>query len=307
MNKLIVLVVLCCVAIAAARPQKPQKPQSDCDICETLVNAIESWMEDNKTVSQIEADLDTVCQWVPAFASVCEQFVAMGVPQIINYIKNNEDPLTLCSQMGLCAARKLRDVNCYMCTYVIQSIEGWLEQNATVQQIEQNLEQLCSLIPGFESQCDAIVAQEVPQIVQWIEQNETPEDICSQLGFCNSTRKMKTKEFSAKHNLLKQKPRDANCFICETIISSVESWVENNATEQQIAQYLDTLCALVPSFQSQCDAVIAQGLTQIIQWIEQNQTPQQVCTNLGFCTSGRIPLPSGRRPINKAGMVKVKL
>jgi len=292
--------VVLCIALALAKPQKPQKPQTDCDICKTLIIAIESWLEANKTMAQIETDLDLVCQLAPPFAPVCEQFVAWGVPDIVNYIKTNEDPTTFCNQAGICATKsqpkivKPKDVNCYMCTYVIQSMESWLEQNATVNQIEQNLDQLCALIPGFESQCDAIVAQEVPQIIQWIEQNQTPDQICSQLGFCNSTRLIK-----------QQKPRDANCFICETIISSVEQWVENNSTEQQIEQYLDTLCALVPAFQAQCDSVIASGLTQILQWIEQNETPQQICTNLGLCTNGKVH--SGRPKIfNKAQGMTVK-
>jgi len=325
MNKLLLIVVLCCVAFVAAKPQKVQKPhkaQTDCDICKTLIDAIESWIEDNSTISQIESDLDQVCSWVSPWATVCDQFVAWGIPDIVNYIKTNEDPTTLCSQMGLCSAKKPKapkkipkDVNCDMCTYVIGAVETWLEQNATVQQIEQNLEQLCDLIPGFTAQCDAIVVAQVPQIVQWIEQNETPTSICTQLGFCTSTRKMKAKEGLVKQKPAKQIPKQgANCFVCETIISSIESWLEQNATEQQIEQYLDTLCALVPSFQAQCDAVIAQGLSQIIQWIEQNQTPLQVCTNLGLCTNSTIPFPykqhkinNNKIPNNKAGLMKVKL
>jgi saposin len=317
MNKLLLIVVLCCVAFVAAKPQKPHRPQTDCDICKTLIDAIESWIEDNKTISQIESDLDQVCAWVPPFAPVCDQFVAWGIPDIVNYIKNNEDPTTFCTQIGICAAKKAKapkvskapkkpkDINCDMCTYVIQSMESWLEQNATVQQIEQNLETLCALIPGFTAQCDAIVLQEVPQIIQWIEQNESPNDICTQLGFCNSTRRLKGKEAVLKQKLVKPPPKQgANCFICETIITSIESWLEQNATEAQIEQYLDTLCTLVPSFQAQCDALIAQGLTQIIQWIEQNQTPQQVCTNLGLCTNSTIPYPYGRQKYPKAMKVK---
>jgi saposin len=305
MNKILVLVLVCLAVVFA----KPQKPQTDCDICKTLIQAIEGWMEQNKTVSQIEKDLDTVCQLAPAFDSVCETFVSWGVPEIVDWIETNEDPATVCSQMFICLAKKpkARQGDCYMCTYVIQSMESWLEQNATINEIESYLDQLCTLVPDLDAQCEAIVNTGVPKVVSWIEANESPTDVCTQLGFCGNSTRVKAMKAKAE-----AKARQDQCFICETVISTVEQWVASNATEQEIEQYLDTLCTLVPSFQAQCDAIVATGVAKIVQWIEQNQTPQQICTNLGMCNSTMpmIPKPPQSRPVinknHRAGFLKIK-
>jgi len=303
MNKLIVLVLLC-AALAFARPQKPQQPQTDCDICKTLIASIEKWMAQNATVDQIEADLDQVCQLVPAFDSVCETFVEWGVPDIVNWIETNEDPTTVCSEMFICAKPKVRQANCYMCTYVIGAMESWMEQNATVNEVEQYLDQLCTLVPDMQAQCTAIVNTGVPEVISWIEQNENSTQVCAQLGFCTGRNRVHKAMLKAK-----AKARQDQCFICETVISSVEQWVADNSTEQQIEQYVDTLCTLVPSFQTQCDAMVAAEVPQIISWIQQNETPQQICTNLGLCNSTMPMIPKPRPVINKnhrAGFLKIK-
>jgi len=290
------LFLISLVIVSASKPIPP--PKSDCDICETLILAIEGWMNENKTVTQIEADVDTICALVPAFEQVCDAFANQGIVNIIQWIDNNESPATVCSQLGLCGMKKpiqpkvmvgVRDTNCFMCETLVQAIEGWLNDSATVQQIEQSLEQLCALIPGFQATCDAIVEQGVPQIIQWLEQNESPQQICVQLGMCTS--KPKPKVMVSKPKLLMlsmpKRPGDANCVICESIIEAVEDWVQNNSTVQEIEQNLEILCALIPGFQQQCDAIIETEVPTIIQWLQQNENPQTICTQLGFCTSVR--------------------
>lgn len=126
--------------------------------------------------------------------------VAYGVPAIVQYIETNEDPQTLCTQLGLCSSSKINIIEevvnnkapqqdaCSLCELAISYIEGWLAQNATVQQIEQALEKLCNLIPQLAATCDAIVEQGLPQIIAWIEQNQTPTQVCTELGLCSSTK-----------------------------------------------------------------------------------------------------------------------
>lgn len=41
--------------------------------------------------------------------------------------------------------------DCALCEYVVQAIEGWVEQNSTVTEIETYLNKICTLVPGFSS------------------------------------------------------------------------------------------------------------------------------------------------------------
>jgi len=294
MNNVVLLVVVFFASLVVA------KPEADCDICQTLVQAIEGWMEQNQTETQIEADLDTVCKYMTIWDSVCETMVNTGVPQIVQWIETNEDPNVVCSQIGICAAKKLnrpvfnmpkvhkpQDVNCDMCTYAVGAVEDWLESNATEQEIEQNLEQFCALFPD-QQDCDNVVVAEVPQIVKWLDQNETPTQVCDQLGLCNSTRVVKPK---AKPQTVKPKPQDVNCDMCTYAVGAVEDWLENNATEQEIEQNLEQFCALFPDEQD-CDNVIVAEVPQIVKWLEQNESPTQVCDQLGLCNSTRKSTPA---------------
>ena len=78
-------------------------------------------------------------------------------------------------------------------------------------------------------------------------------------------------------------PQDGFCSICEAIVGFVESYIEQNATEAQIQARLDAACALTGPYATECKALVDQYLPQIIQWVEKNETPDQICAQIGVC------------------------
>jgi len=195
----------------------------NCATCEFLVTSIESWVENNQTEAQIIANLEQLCSLVPAFQSVCDQYVTQAVPQIISYIESNYTPEQVCAAIGLCAmppkngfkpllkvkpgankpllkvkpgankpllkvkpnSPKVKDGPfCPYCQSAVGIVEQWVANNATIAEIEANLEQFCSLIPDYTALCNALIVSEIPQIIAWLEANETPYSVCQQLGLC---------------------------------------------------------------------------------------------------------------------------
>ena len=96
-----------------------------------------------------------------------------------------------------------------------------------------------------------------------------------------------------------------DCGTCELVMNFVEQWVENNATETQILQYLDTICSLFPSYQTTCDAVASQGITQVIAWINSNETPETICTQIGMCSSKKATHYKSFNKISKPTLTKM--
>jgi hypothetical protein len=48
-----------------------KKDNSQCEICKTIIVAVESWVEANATLVEIEANLEKiVCNLIPAFETV---------------------------------------------------------------------------------------------------------------------------------------------------------------------------------------------------------------------------------------------
>jgi hypothetical protein len=98
-----------------------------------LVGFIESYVQANQTITQIEGLLGRVCRLTP-FASQCVQFVDTYTPIMVQYIQANEgtehqrsdlykiyrrdlimtpnsfyaDPQTVCQQIGVCSSQAAR-------------------------------------------------------------------------------------------------------------------------------------------------------------------------------------------------------
>jgi len=293
MSRIIALVIVCLAVFATTT-----KAQGSCGICVTVVAAIENWVESNATVAQVEQQLDTLCSLIPAFTTVCDQLIDYGIKDIVQYIQQNESPNTVCQQVGLCSSKKpspkkiafhklkaskpqkvagVSDSTCTGCEQVIGLMENWLANSNTESQIETYLETFCALVPGFEQTCDAIAQAGVPDVVNWIIQNENATVVCQQLGLCSSEKQLPLPKVAA--------PKDSNCDICVEVIGLIETYVESNATVSEIEQYLEALCSLIPGFSAVCDQIVQTGLSTIVSWIEQNENPKQICTQIGLCTS----------------------
>jgi len=258
-----------------------------CSTCEYLVGIVENYLNQQSTEQEIETAIEVLCQYLPAsYEATCDAFIEAGVPQVIEWINQYENTTVVCTQLGLCGAEKVKplaiakvnDEVCSGCVFLMTTIESWVLSNFTINEIENYLDTICSLIPGYSAVCQSIVDYELPTIIAWLENQESPQQVCQQIGLCASKAVLKL-------NVLK--PKDENCVVCQLVVSSVEAWIETNATVEEIEQYLETLCALLPSQLAQeCNSIVATEIPAIIGWLKQNYTPQQVCAQLGFCTSG---------------------
>jgi len=164
---------------------------------------------------------------------------------------------------------------CAECEQLVGAIEVWVENNATTQQIIQYLDQYCNLNPQLELECEALVSYGIPYVITWLQKNQyTPQQVCALLRVCS----------------VEQKPIKTNadpyCAYCTTVISSIETYLEANATQEEIIQKVDQLCQLLPSgFSLYCEVFIQNDLPSIIGYLNQNYTPQQVCTKIGLCSA----------------------
>jgi len=198
-----------------------------------------------------------------------------------------------------------QSTGCGICQLVIGYVENLLQANATEQEIVNELEQICALLgEGLAQQCNQMVEQYTPQMIQWILEGETPTAFCTQVGLCSSKvnlfertqkgekhhgrkeheRKVQQKEHHHHH---KRDVQQGGCSVCELVVQYIEGYLQNNQTEQQIIQQLDQICALLGPLASECDAFVAQYTPQVIQWILNGNSPQAFCTSIGLCSSDK--------------------
>lgn len=72
------------------------------------------------------------------------------------------------------------------------------------------------------------------------------------------------------------------CDLCHLGISYVENYLQNNHTETELESVLDNLCTKTPD-SSLCIGLVNNYLPQIIELIEQKETPAEICSQLNLC------------------------
>ena len=74
------------------------------------------------------------------------------------------------------------------------------------------------------------------------------------------------------------------CDLCHLGVSYIENYLQNNHTETELENVLDNLCYKTPD-SNLCIALVNNYLQQIINLIEQKETPQEICSILNICDS----------------------
>jgi saposin len=250
------------------------------------VQVAESYIANNATDQQIEAKLDAVCGDLPSpYNGECTLIVNAYLPQIIAWIQNDEPPATLCAQLSLCSSKKsevapirrtVEQTPCAICELVVQVVESYVANNATDQQIEAKLDALCAKLPSpYSGQCALIVNSYLPQIISYIQNNESPATVCAQLSLCSS-----------KPAPVKREVEQSICAVCELVVQVAENYVENNATLAQIEAKLDSVCGDLPTpYNGECTLIVNSYLPQIVTWLQNDEPPATVCGQLSLCTS----------------------
>jgi hypothetical protein len=72
------------------------------------------------------------------------------------------------------------------------------------------------------------------------------------------------------------------CDLCHLGVSYIDNYLQNNHTETELENILDTLCYKIPD-SSLCIGLVNNYLPQIIELIEKKNTPQEICNQLSLC------------------------
>jgi hypothetical protein len=139
---------------------------------------------------------------------------------------------------------------CQECETLIGYIDNWVENNNTIAEITQYLDQVCNANPNLALECEALVAYGIPVVVSWLKNNATPQQICGFLGVCSTPPPKQVQpikkfyKLSAPKRIVKD---DQYCSYCQLLVTTVEGYLENNATIAEIEQRLDQLCTFLPA------------------------------------------------------------
>ncbi|XP_070545176.1 prosaposin-like isoform X1 [Ptychodera flava] len=168
----------------------PVKDTPTCALCEFVLRELDSMLADNATQSEIIAAVDQVCSLLPgSLGAECKSFVDEYGPAVIQLLISQIEPQQICTLIGLCTSNevkvpKVQDTGCDVCKLAAQYLLTVLDKNATQQEIEQALEEVCSILPAsIKDECTSLVEEYGPVIFQLL-QSLTADEVCQVLGLC---------------------------------------------------------------------------------------------------------------------------
>jgi saposin len=169
----------------------PKKTLDNCDICETVIQYVSTWVASNQTEEYIENMINQYCPLLGLPVAECNA-IAAAIPSVIEEIESGATPQVICQTLGLCPKRKAvkpkaQGADCSICIFVVGQIEDYIASNATETEIMNALNQACALLGAFQAQCQALV-QNLPAYIAQLEKAEDPTTICTQVGICTSTK-----------------------------------------------------------------------------------------------------------------------
>ncbi|KYQ89751.1 saposin B domain-containing protein [Tieghemostelium lacteum] len=76
------------------------------------------------------------------------------------------------------------------------------------------------------------------------------------------------------------------CELCGFVVSYVEGYVSNNASEATIIQEAEKICTFVPGdLQSTCDTLVQSYLPEIISFLSNKVSSSVICQKIGMCSN----------------------
>ncbi|KAF7667369.1 hypothetical protein LDENG_00065740 [Lucifuga dentata] len=179
---------------AMVRVREP--PQ--CAICEFVMTKLEDMLQDQTTEEEVIHAVEKVCSLLPStLSSQCQELIEAYGQAIIEMLLQEADPKTVCKALALCndASRAYIPVMdktrfnsggfCEVCKTAISYLDTILEKNATKEKIEEAVRKVCSFLPeSVQTECDQLVEQYEPELVQLLLQMIEPDFVCIKLGAC---------------------------------------------------------------------------------------------------------------------------
>uniref|UniRef100_A0A023G3H6 Putative prosaposin n=1 Tax=Amblyomma triste TaxID=251400 RepID=A0A023G3H6_AMBTT len=276
----------------------PRKVSDDkCDLCMVVVKFVYDQIKDEKTEERIKQALDQVCSLLPdSLQQKCVNMVNTYYDMLVNLLLQELVPEQVCQELGLCSSAPGKSTGtqlptseeCPLCEIIVKLIYNELKDQRTEQEIKDMLDKVCSLLPtSMEQRCTNTVNTYFDLLVTLITQGMTPEQVCQEIGLCSPGKESKLPPYA---RIPPKKASDEECDICKVIVQFVYNELKDKKTEEEVKQMLDKVCSLLPdSLQQTCVNTVNTYYDQLVDLIVQGFTPEQICQELGLCTSARKP------------------
>lgn len=289
-----------------------------CQFCQSIINDVQNFIGNEKTEAEITHYLSTACAIVPdtKASAECKAIVEKYGSSIIDLINSHVNPQMTCGLMHLCTGVKdvvkhsdsalirvplekpasQSDVDvteqkiCTDCKAFFNDILQQIISNTTVTEVENLIdEQVCSQLGSYRQECNDLVKEILPVVMQYVQQFLNPEMLCQTAGFCTNTagKSQTFIEFfksSAVRNAFKEIGSIESCLVCKTIFSEIRTMIRTTDVQKSIKEFLKSdVCSRTGSLKDECVEVIDQFSSQAFEFLASVLDPETRCHSFSFC------------------------
>ncbi|KZS14611.1 Uncharacterized protein APZ42_019947 [Daphnia magna] len=178
-----------------------------------------------------------------------------------------------------------RKPGCMLCEYVLHEIVNDLKNVTVKKEIEDVVKNICKKLPAsISKECDDLINTYGDAMFFLLSQELDPAVLCTQLQLCTEST---VEEIQLPENPFKATTYgDANtCSLCEFVITTLESKLEDNRTEESIKEALEGVCQRLPkTVRSDCVRLVDAYAKEIVEMLLADLKPDEVCVALKLCT-----------------------
>ncbi|CAD5122092.1 DgyrCDS10542 [Dimorphilus gyrociliatus] len=287
-----------------------------CDDCKKIMTDVEALISEPETEKKIETYFENnLCNFLGSLASACDDAIKQYIPMLFSMIKQELQPVEVCSALGLCTAGdhtvlpKLKltnmklygyasslnsDYECNVCKTVFNDLKA-VDTNVLVQKYVETIisEEICTKLGPFESQCKQEISEYGAILFDLIATELDGDARCKSLGFCNnpafnkvSVIRQQTEKIVKQEKMKAVKVSSEECVLCEFVINTLERFVNKNSTEEEVISALNKVCSILPdTIKVQCSDFVKTYGNAMVKLLISELKPEMVCRTLGLCST----------------------
>lgn len=188
-------------------------------------------------------------------------------------IIQKNDSQQCASKDGNCGKRHYHEIYndtfyCAVCEFLISQGDEFITKNTNENDAIHFMENLCDRLPRSKQlECDEFVKDNYHELIQLINEKETPHKVCEKLHFCESY----------EHQI-------SECDFCKYATHRIERFMSFNNSLTDIIDFGHTFCNNYRAkYISVCNNVIPYYFPQIISKLIDQNSFSEVCYSLSLC------------------------
>lgn len=167
-------------------------------------------------------------------------------------------------------------IECYGCQLFVTAIDNYLQSNKSITGLEQYALEACQYLGSYKTICEDEVPQVVPVLVEYLEKELTPLEICEELNICTSNSTLEDDSYCMA--VIEISP----CDICESAMSFVDDYIEQDSIQTKFESVFTEECSKVFSnHQGACAELSSYLVPKVTEMI----TSVHICNDIGMCNN----------------------